>query len=554
MPRSERSIISVVLIFVAAFSSAAAADISIGIERSASGTCRIAVSILGDDDGRTEIRLPNEWGGQRELYRAVKNLTVAGADAKIVDSDEPHIKTILHKPSEPITLTYDLVQDFPGKLKNSVRYRPVVSDEHIHWIGSTVWVLPSWEDTKPLDIEVEWRGLPDSWSVANSFSFQKRKVRFKRDIRSLRSSIWVAGDFRIVGSSANGKPVYLAVRGEWKFSDNELADIVGRMIEAQRSFWNDDSEDHYLVTLVPIFEGPNALSIGGTGLRDSFSLFATENATIGRLRSILAHEYAHNWIPGKLGRMPKDERSMYWFSEGFTEYYTHLLLFRAGLITREEMIGEYNALIREYYLSPVRTEPNERIIRDFWSDQSVQRLPYLRGFLLALNWNAAIRKASGGKRSLDDVMFELLRTSENGTRELSPSLLTGQISKHIGKDISGEFDRHITNGELMVPAADALGNDLELRTDEIRVFELGFDIQHLLKEKEFIGIKENTAAFDAGIRNGQKLVGGISVSLGDTSKEVALTVSDADGTKAVSYLPIARERLKVPQFLKKQDR
>ena len=43
----------------------------------------------------------------------------------------------------------------------------------------------------------------------------------------------------------------------------------------------------------------------------------------------------------------EDER-LYWFSEGFTDYYASLLLLRAGLISLEDHVAGYNSLIKEY--------------------------------------------------------------------------------------------------------------------------------------------------------------------------------------------------------------
>ncbi|QYO66526.1 hypothetical protein [Leptolyngbya sp. 7M] len=242
--------------------------------------------------------------------------------------------------------------------------------------------------------------------------------------------------------------------------------------------------------------------------------------------------------------MPKDDRSMYWF----TEYYTYLTMFRAGLISQETLVAEYNDLIREYCLSPVRNESNERIIRDFWSDPRVQRLPYLRGFMLALNWNAAIQRASGEKRSLDDLMFDLMKTSDSGKRELSPSLFAERASQIVGRDVAGDFERQIERGETIVPAADALGSDVGLRMESLKTFELGFDLENLSKTKEFSGVKPDTAAYRAGLRNGQKLIGGLSVALKDPTKQVELKVADGNAEKIIKYLPAAAEPVSFPQF------
>ena len=131
-------------------------------------------------------------------------------------------------------------------------------------------------------------------------------------------------------------------------------------------------------------------------------LLATDHA-FGRPR----HELFHDWNPQQLGRMPDPEQSHYWLSEGFTDYYTYVLLRRSGLSTADEYLAHYNTLLREYHLSPARDADNDRIVREFWSDPNVGHLPYWRGALLAMKWDAEIRAATAGRASLDDVMRDL---------------------------------------------------------------------------------------------------------------------------------------------------
>src|SRR5690606_9925075 len=220
-----------------------------------------------------------------------------------------------------------------------------------------------------VEAEFDWRGLPRNWQFVNSYgttaSVQKRRL----SVEDLGRSITVAGDYRITTVNAGNEPIHVAIRGDWNFKDEELAQMAGRVINSQRHFWDDHSQKYYLVTLVPMDEGPNSFSFGGTGLLDSFALFATPNAQVPLLRGLLAHEYFHNWNPMQLGKMPDPEQAMYWLSEGFTEFYAYELLYRNRIISSDEYIAEYNQRLREYYTLAVRTEPNSRIVKDFWNDR-----------------------------------------------------------------------------------------------------------------------------------------------------------------------------------------
>ena len=535
------------LIVTAAAASAKPAELKIAVEPAGSAY-RVSVTFAGDADGSTNILLPNEWGGQQELFRAIRNLSVSKGTT-LADSDKPFVKTLTHQPGQKIIVTYEISQDFQGPLTNAVRYRPVTDASYIHWIGNAVWVLPEWDEQADNEISIEWKGFAKSWTVANSFGTSRRKQKFQAKLSELLSAIFVAGDFRITTTKAKANDVNIAIRGKWQFTDAELAEMIRKVIDTERDFFGDHTQKYYLVTLVQTDEGPKALSFGGTGLTDSFALFATPNATVSRLRGLLAHEYAHNWIPGRLGRMPEPEQDLYWFSEGFTDFYTYKLLRSGSLITAAEYAEAYNERIREYYLLPVRNEPNDRIVKDFWTDRNVQRLPYLRGFLFATNLDADIRNASEGTASLDNAIRELFATSKT---QLSFESLTALFSKYLGVDITSAVRLHLRDGATIVPQPYALGPDFTQRITEMPVFELGFDFDKFAKDRVVAELDPNSSAYAAGLRNGQKRIGGVSLAFGDTTKEVELKVKDDEGEKTIKFLPIARTRLEIPQYQLKQ--
>jgi predicted metalloprotease with PDZ domain len=510
---------------------------------------KVKAEFDGESDGTTEILIPNEWGGQTELFKAISGLKVAGGRFATSVPNSISRKTVEHPPGEKLVVEYILERDFAGPLTNSRRYRPYADNVFLHWLGHTVWVLPELNDGDPVNIELEFKGFPKEWAFANSFGTDRTSQNIRTTVGRFKAAIFVAGDFRTVQRTVGGKKLTLAIRGKWDFADADLADMTGRVIETNRAFWNDRSQEQYLVTLVPIDEGPNAFSYGGTGLHDSFALFATPNATVPRLLGILAHEYFHNWNPGSLGKMPDPEQQMYWFSEGFTEFYTFELLERAGLITLAEKIDEFNKRIREYYLLPVRTEPNDRIVKDFWTNADVGRLPYLRGFIFAANLNAQIRKASAGKYSLDEPMRELFASSREGRQqELSIETLARVFARYLGTDPTTLMRRQLRDGELVVPDPEAMGSAVMMETADIPVFELGFDFERLAKDRVITGVPLNSAAYEAGLRNGQTRSGSVSVFFGDTTREILLTVTDAQGEKTVRYLPVAKKRAPIPQF------
>jgi predicted metalloprotease with PDZ domain len=145
-------------------------------------------------------------------------------------------------------------------------------------------------------------------------------------------------------------------------------------------------------------------------------------------------------------------------------------------------------------------------------------------------------------------MHDLLRTASGGTRELTAEVVAAHIERHLGRDVMPDIERNILNGELIEPAADALGGGFALQIVSTPVFDLGFDLQALQKTREIAGVITGSAAYNAGLRDGQKLAGGFSFSLGDTSKAIELKVSADGDEKVIRYLPVAEEKVAIPQF------
>src|SRR5690349_8392741 len=123
-----------ILISLAAVVSAKPPGLDISVEP-AGLVYRVSITFTGEADGTTNIRLPNEWGGQEELYKAIRNVSVSKG-ATLADTDKPFVKTLTHQPGKRITVTYEIVQDFQGPLTNAIRYRPVTDAQYIHWIGN----------------------------------------------------------------------------------------------------------------------------------------------------------------------------------------------------------------------------------------------------------------------------------------------------------------------------------------------------------------------------------------------------------------------------------
>jgi predicted metalloprotease with PDZ domain len=136
---------------------------------------------------------------------------------------------------------------------------------------------------------------------------------------------------------------------------------------------------------------------------------------------LCSHEFFHAWNvkrlrPVELGPFDYDEevytRSL-WIAEGVTDYYGELLVRRAGLSTRDEYLEALSNHIESLQTTPGRLVTSAgRASFDAWIKQyrpdenspNVTISYYTKGAVLGFLLDATIRRATGGSKSLDDVM------------------------------------------------------------------------------------------------------------------------------------------------------
>jgi len=366
---------------------------------------------------------------------------------------------------------YLLTQDFAGEPALNAGYkpgyRPIVRRDYVHFIGHVGLVLPqfsrSGRDTKR-QVTFRWRNVPEDWQVATSWGDGPEGWTRRLSERELRAAVYVAGDFRIVERERDGATVRIAVRGDgWTFSMDDFADRVLNVFTTSRDFWRDHRVSTYLVTVIPVNLPEDAedgfLSISGTGLTQSFAIFSTENAEPGRMDYVLTHEMQHEWITRRMGVLAPPEGRLYWFSEGFTDFYAYRVMVLADLLSVPGYVSAVNDTIEDYFDSSAASKTLDEVADGFWSDPTVNRLPYLRGHLLALSWDAQIREQTNGATGLDMATRTLLanaRESATPPRLTADYLLT-TIDDRVGGRAARDHARHLAEGAPLSLSPGLLG-------------------------------------------------------------------------------------------------
>jgi predicted metalloprotease with PDZ domain len=520
---------------------------------------RVTLRVHGQSGGTSRLAVAPDWGGIENCERFIHDLSVhdsAGRSCPIAsDPAAPHGWNVSHRPGEVLTASYELRPTNPDPLSDfKTHYEPVVRDDVLHLIGETGLIYPEWlEDAGPQNIEVTWKGFKEhNWSIATSFDAEG--AHFRRTLQEFRHGMFFAGKIRIHDRDIRGGRMRVAIYGDdWQFKDPQLVDLVEKIVSVEREFMRDFSDPYFLVTVVGT--GPRATprsySQGGTGLTNCFAMFLAPGTSVGTdsphyagILRLLAHEYFHTWNGGKLAT-EEPEQYVYWFSEGFTDFYASRLLRRAKLIDDAEWVSRLNETLRSLWLSPVSTAPAETIRRDFWSRQEVQKLPYNRGEVVAVMLDEEIRRASGNTRTLDDFMREMLTAAGHGEKSQTDRLLT-RMSKWTSPEFSASLRGIVMDGHLPDPPKRLSEPVAHLSAIDSYRFDPGFDIDKSMKAKVIGGVRDGSAAHAAGLRDGQAIKG-VSIYHGDPDHEIELKVQEGDETRKIKYYPRG-ESVRVPTY------
>lgn len=413
----------------------------------------VVLEFMGDKSGETKIILPNNFGSNSDI-NGIKFLKPLSSNTYIQDSDKPEIKIVKYSPNTSVRIYYQVEEVRDGDLELGNQNMAIISKRYVHFFGETFFIVPAWDSSIELNIRLVWHHIPSNWNMANSFGINEKFQEAKLPLWKFKRSLFAAGDFRIIKKMIGNNPVYTAIRGSWKFSDDQFADLYSTITKTERDFWNDDNFPFFLITVLPL-SGSNDQT--GTSRTNSYALFLSKNRTIDtKMKRLLAHEIFHIWIGDKI-QFADPEQLVYWFKEGFTDYYSELLLLRSKLISLEEYTDQYNMILETYFTSPMRYEKNERLINEFESDKYLTWLPYQRGRIFAQNLNYTITKNSNWKRSLDDFMRDLVSRCINESLIISNGSLSALIRFYAGDQIFSEIMRTLNSGAVLKTIPEALG-------------------------------------------------------------------------------------------------
>jgi predicted metalloprotease with PDZ domain len=134
-----------------------------------------------------------------------------------------------------------------------------------------------------------------------------------------------------------------------------------------------------------------------------------------------------------------------------------------------------------------------------------------------------MRKASGNRRSLDDLAKEM-RTLQDRGQAPTPTSWAALVRRELGDEGVSTLDRMLAGGAPL-PSSDAFGPCFRRISRELQRYELGFDPAVLVETERIVrGLVPGSAADLAGLRNGDRILKPVPQDAIQGNQEARLTL------------------------------
>jgi predicted metalloprotease with PDZ domain len=419
---------------------------------------------------KAELKMPVWTPGSylvREYARHIQDFTAFDGGGNVLDWQKTNKNTweIDTKGAKTIRVGYHV---YANEL--TVRTNELNS-EHGFFTPAALLMFPKGGISFPSTITVKPYG---NWKVATGLtetpSNQPTTATNNNQIKTFRAanydilydSPFEVSNFVEKRFTAQGKLHRYIFSGEGNYDADKIAEDTTKIIDQAIKIFGDLPYDNY--TFIVNLRGGGGLEhLNSTALQWQKFGFKPE-ARYKAFLGLVAHEYFHLWNvkrirPDALGPFDYENENYtksLWIAEGGTEYYSNLLLARAGINSDKELLGGLASGIQQLQSRPGRFETSlEDASFDAWikyyrqDENSVnnQISYYDKGEIVNFLLDVKIRTESNGAKSLNDVMRYLYDEFYKKGKNYTPADYQKISEMMAGKSLEDFFSKYARGTE-----------------------------------------------------------------------------------------------------------
>ena len=403
----------------------------------------------------------------------VRGLTVRDATGKTLPVEElDRVRWAIEefKDTSPITVSYRVL------LKHDEREWPPGPDEApyakedcVFWTGRALFIMSEMDN-----IKVQF-DVPENWHVSTPWNrIENKRHQFAvTDQSDLIESFLLLGTHAERIAKSDEAEVVLAIGEDFKAAADEIQGTIEAFLKAYTTVFAGTPNGRMLFVANP-YDRKGSMDGGVFGRSISVLMGGTPNENNRHFwMPFVGHEIFHIWN----GQAINFRGQEYWFSEGFTEYYSRVISTRLGF-TSEDSFLENLERACELYLS----KQGALSMRDAGENKFANGdLIYQGGSLVAATLDVQIRKLTQNQKSLDDVMKQVYREFGLTNTPYAMDDIIRIVSQITGEDFKPFFHNYVS-GTKQLPLAEYLsdaGIDAQIEFDEV-LPDLNYVLQQML--------------------------------------------------------------------------
>ena len=414
-----------------------------------------------------------------------------------------------------------------------------LDSRHGNYNGGTIFMYVVDHKPDPVKLVIH---PPSGWKIVNGRTERSGQTewQFPNWDVLIDTPTEIAPDWTQESFQVDGKKYHVVVHsfGAEGGKRNNLVRDIERIVRAESAMWGPPEFDEYTFLIhfaADDRSGDGMEHLTSTQIIEPGAL--AEEGVYEETLGTVAHEFFHVWNvkrlrPLELGpwdfTRPANTRGL-WVAEGFTNYYGHLMMRRAGIWNDTRFVARQAETIDRIENAPgsrLMSAEESSLSAPFLDDAPHSQLTnlantsisyYPKGELIGMVLDLLVRGRTKGKASLDDIMRamyeEFYRKSSNNSYYLRGRGYTTEdvqrvASQVAGFDLSDFFHRYVRNTE-MLPYDEALSYvGLKLvKTKKAQPYNAGLTLD---SDEEagmrILNIRNDSPAEDAGLDVGDEIL------------------------------------------------
>jgi predicted metalloprotease with PDZ domain len=343
-----------------------------------------------------------------------------------------------------------------------------IAPDYAFFTGIELFLMAEGHRDAPSFVRFE---IPDGWKIISALAeTSDPKMFLASNYDALVDAPTEMGAFDVTRFEVAGKPHYFVANPAGRFSKEKTAKFTEMMAKAalaQRDIFGEFPYEKYVHFY--FFARPESNAGGALEHLNSFVAFAppAEFATPEMLIGTASHEFFHLWNVKRIRpaeMWPYDysrenETPLLWVSEGFTNYYGSIALYRAGVRNRAQFISSVEEAINgvenndaRNYISPANASASTWLGYDTPVAFGISY--YTQGQNLGALLDLSIIHDTAGRAGLDDVMRTLYVDYYKKGKGFSTGDMISIINRITKRDYQDFYRRYVWGVEK--PPYDAI--------------------------------------------------------------------------------------------------